>query len=107
MMNPPGTQAISSTKRWLVNDDLERNGRGLIEVLLWSDWENHEYLRVARVPAENRARNLPKTRYLIWKASFVTSRCSVSAIVGRPTGRPQFVGQASWPELTNGIGRIK
>ena len=33
-----GTQTTSPMIRWLVNDDLERNGRGLIEVLFWSDW---------------------------------------------------------------------
>ena len=46
------------------------------------------YQGIARVLAENLADTFPKTRYLIGKTPFVTSRCCVRALVGWPPGRP-------------------
>jgi hypothetical protein len=63
-----------------------------IPVLCWSDWKNHEYLRVARVPAKDSLFDLKSiVCHFPW--------------IGR---KPPTVGTTkSRQELTNGDGKIK
>jgi hypothetical protein len=81
---------MASMIRWL-NDDLERGSRGVIEVLIWSDWKHHEKLGAACISAENPTEHLQKTHYFIWLMSFVISPPIFQWAIRRSMDLPQFI----------------